>query len=178
MSDSPAPSAGSPAPLVSLTIGGLSRTELLAALTADGVGLNESAEALLAQPEIECPVQTLELATARPVDLSLIDDAPLREVYAAAQEQGLELCPLATGPFLRLAHQEAASTDSALRRQRPPEGALHIASEILDPSFDAPKGFYLRTVEGRRWLRGYRCDDEYVVPPETTYVFARSITSR
>ena len=34
----------------------------------------------------------------------------------------------------------------------------------LRADHDYPKGFYLRVVDGVTWLRGYRCDDEYVWP--------------
>jgi len=89
-------------------------------------------------------------------------------------EQGLALCPLATAVHLRLVHTERESSDPELRRQQPPEGALKIASPILDPHLEIPKGFYLRTVEGQRWLRGYWCSLDFVLPPTMTYVFAHA----
>ncbi len=44
-------------------------------------------------------------------------------------------------------------------------------SELRD---DYPKGFYLRVVDGRAWLRGYRCDDEYDFDPADRFVFRRA----
>lgn len=155
-----------------VVIGDLTCEQLRSALHDQQVGLNENAEALLARAEMATPVTTLQLVTLTPADLGFPEGAPLGTVYEAAVDQGFRLCPLATGPYLRLVHREDGSDDPELRRHRPPEGALHVASPVLDPDYEVPKGFYLPTVSGQRWLRGYRCDDEYVVPPETVYVFA------
>lgn len=157
-----------------ITVGGLSGKELRLALTTSGVQLNENAEWLLERPEMLLPQPVeLSLVAVSVNELGLEDGACLEEVYTAAQERGLALCPLATAAYLRLVHTEQESSDPELRRQRPPEGALHIASPILDPQFEVPKGFYLRTVDGQQWLRGYRCDLDYALPPTMTYVFAR-----
>lgn len=46
-------------------------------------------------------------------------------------------------------------------------------SDALAPHFEVPKGFYLRTVNGQRWQRRYRCDLNVVLPPPMTSVSAR-----
>lgn len=158
-----------------LRIGELTTRGLRTALEAMDAGLNDSAELLLGRPEMAVPEPVdLALVSCSVRDLGLPGGGTLDEVFAAARAMGLALCPLATGPYLRLVHREAASRDRALHRRRPPEAALHVASQPLDPRFEVPKGFYLRTVEGRRWLRGYRCSDDYVVPPDTVHVFTRA----
>lgn len=158
-----------------LTVSSEPGTDLRLALSASGVILNESAELLLDRPEIVIPEPVeLSLVAVSIAALGLGDGGHLEEVFAAALEQGLMLCPLATAVHLRLVHTEPESSDPELRRQRPPEGALNIASPILDSHFEVPKGFYLRTVTGQRWLRGYRCSLDFVLPPIMTYVFARA----
>jgi hypothetical protein len=158
-----------------LKVGGGSADDLRRALSTAGVALNESAELLLARPEILMPAPVeLSLVAVSIAALGLTDGGCLEEVFAAATEQGLALCPLATAVHLRLVHSERESSDPELRRQQPPEGALKIGSPILDRHFETPKGFYLRTVKGQRWLRGFRCDLDFVLPPTMTYVFARA----
>ncbi|WP_380016178.1 hypothetical protein [Deinococcus oregonensis] len=158
-----------------LTVGGRSSDDLRLALSTSGVALNESAELLLNRPEILMPEPVeLSLVAVSIAALGLGDGGCLEEVFTAALEQGLALCPLATAVHLRLVHTERESSDPELRRQRPPEGALNIGSPILDPNVELPKGFYLRTVNGQRWLRGYQCDLAFVLPPAMTYVFARA----
>lgn len=160
--------------LGTLRVGTMSEAQLRAALASAAVQLNEHAKALLARREFISPGPvTLPLVACTVSDLGFPGGATLEQTYAAASERGLALCPLATGAYLRLAHREPESSDPVLSRHRPPDAALHVASPILDPAFDVPKGFYLRTVDGVRWLRGYRCDLDYVVGPETRYVFAR-----
>ena len=160
---------------LALDVGTLSRSALTAALSARGVGLNAHAEMLLAHETFAVtaprPVRVVSLAVA---DLGLRDGAPLGQVFAAAEDRGMALLPAATGPYLRLAMvQQASAPDSVLSAGRAPTGALTVASQPLWDDDDLPKGFYLRTVDGRPWLRGYRCDQDYVWPPSAEFAFAR-----
>lgn len=158
--------------LGAVDVGGRGRTELRAALADAGIAVNESAEILLGLDAIEAGAGVLDLASATPADLGLAGGGSLPAIFAAASEQGLALCPLATAPFLRLVHREDESVDPELRRHRPPDGALHVASPLPPGGTDIPTGFYLRTVSGQRWLRGYRCDADYRLPPDAVFVFA------
>jgi len=104
--------------------------------------------------------------------LGLVDSGVRKQVFAAARMAGLEPCPPIAGPYLRLAlvDQENAP-DSVLSAGRAPAGAVHVASEPVSDAVDHPKGFYLRVVDHQPWLRGYRCDDSYVFPPEQRLLF-------
>jgi hypothetical protein len=105
-------------------------------------------------------------------DLGLGSGATLLEVFAVAHAQGLELCPPDTGPDLRLALRfQADAPDSILSARRSPAGALKIGSAPLGDEVEYPKRFYLRVVDGQQWLRGFRCDLEYVFSPEDQYAF-------
>lgn len=82
------------------------------------------------------------------------------------------LCPAVTGPYLRLAMLDQVSApDSVMSAGRAPTGSLTIAAEPLNEDQDYPKGFYLRTVDGIPWLRGYLCDDLHEFAQEDTFVF-------
>lgn len=107
--------------------------------------------------------------------LGLSGGGTLAQIEAAAHRAGLAVCPPATGPYLRLllTSQEAAP-DSILSAGRPPSGALTVLSEPFnggDP--ELPRGFYLRVVDGVSWLRGYRCDDDYVYSVGDEFVLRR-----
>lgn len=159
-------------PLGRVVVGAMAPAQVREEFARLGVGLNDHAELLMARPEMLLPSPVeLDLLAVTVAQLGFPQGATLPQVHAAARERGLAPCPLATGPALRLVHREAESLDAAMRRQRPPQGALHVASAVLDRDVEVPRGFYLRTVEGRLWLRGYRCDDEYVLGAETTHVF-------
>lgn len=156
-----------------LTIGDRTPEQLRLDLQAHGVALNDAAQTLLRREEIGTPRASLGLVALTPAGLGFPQGAPMPDIFAAALGQGYDLCPLATGPYLRLTYQEAESFDPVLSRHRPPDGALHVASAALDRDFKVPRGFYLRTVGGQKWLRGFHCDDDYIVPATMTYVFKR-----
>lgn len=156
-----------------MQVGALSRVQLLTALAAAGVGLNASAEVLLAHEMFDQQqAETFDVVQRTVEQLGLPDGAPLSTVLATAQAQGLALCPLVTGPYLRLAmlDQESAP-DSVMSNGSAPSASLTVASAPLDATDVLPKGFYLRVVDGRPWLRGYHATDEHLWSPGDCLVF-------
>lgn len=151
-----------------LEVGRLGRDDLLAALAGADIGLNPSAETLLAQPAFDAPApERLQIAVRTPAELGLTAGGTLPEVFAAADRAGLGLLPLTTGPALRLVTLDQPSApDSVMSKGRAPSGSVTVLSAPLDDDHELPKGFYLRVVDGRPWLRGYRCDDEHVNAPD------------
>lgn len=154
-------------------IGGQSRTEIMRSLHDAGVQLNAYAQTLLAHPNFDAPAaRTVRIVERTVEQLGFKHGGVQSDVFAAAKNQGLELCPLVTGPYLRLAMMDQANApDSVLSAGREPTGAIHIASEPLSEDVEYPKGFYLRVVDGQAWLRGYCCDDTYVSAPTQRLAF-------
>jgi len=142
------------------------------------VSLNAHAETLIAHPVFDKrDGETVRVVERTVAELGLADGATLPEVFAAAAGQGLGLCPPETGPYLRLAWPgQANSSDSVLSAGRSPEGAVKVASVLLSDDVEVPKGFSPRVVDGRQWLRGYRCDDLYGFSADDRFAF-RQITS-
>lgn len=161
-----------PAP-VEVEVGGLSRARLLGALRASGVSLNAYAEALIAQPVFDEPAREAVRIVDRTVaELGLTDGGTMPRIFAAAEALGLGLCPVITGPYLRLAWTgQASSADSVMSAGRSPDGAVNVASPALTDDVEFPRGFYLRVVDDRPWLRGFRCDDLYVFSPDVRFAF-------
>ncbi|MFE4469392.1 hypothetical protein ACFRFH_11300 [Leifsonia sp. NPDC056824] len=158
---------------IQLSVGGATRTELRAALQSHGVLLNAHAETLLDHEafDVREPVE-LTIVERSVGELGLGDGGTLPEVYAAAQQQGLSLCPPDTGPYLRLAmRSQPNAPDSVLSAGRSPTGSIKVAAAPLSADVEFPKGFYLRVVDGVPWLRGYRCDDEYRYSAEDRFAF-------
>lgn len=155
-----------------LTVGGTSRQDLREELVAAGVELNAYAETLLEHPRIaRSAAEELTLTRRTVGELGLPAGGTLPQIIAAVQEQGFQLCPPGTGPYLRLAlTSQPSAPDSVLSAGRVPSGALHVLSAPLSEDHEYPKGFYLRVVDGVSWLRGFRCDDEYCMPPESMLV--------
>ncbi|WP_431279239.1 hypothetical protein [Leifsonia poae] len=160
-----------------LQVGGSTRSELRSALDSRGVQLNAHAETLLDHAAFERrdreEINIVERAVG---DFNLSNGATLSEVFAAAREHGLALCPPDTGPYLRLVMtSQANAPDSVLSAGRSPSGALKVASAPLSDDVDFPKGFYLRVVDNQQWLRGYRCDDEYRFSAQDRFAFQQGV---
>lgn len=158
---------------IPVQVGALSRAQLLAALDAAGVGLNASAEVLLRHEAFDDQrVESFDVVRRTVRQLGLAGGAPLSIVLATAQAQGLALCPLVTGPYLRLAMLDQQSApDSVMSNGSAPSASLTVASAPLDTADVLPKGFYLRVVDGRPWLRGYHATDEHRWSPDDCLVF-------
>ncbi|MDI9892878.1 hypothetical protein [Microbacterium sp. IEGM 1404] len=150
-----------------LDVGGIAREELVRQLDAAGIRRNPYAEVLLADPVFDTrAAETIDIVERSVADLGLADGGTLAQVHAAAEANGLALCPPDTAPYLRLVwlDQEVAP-DSILSTGRAPTASLQVATPALRADHDYPRGFYLRVIDGEPWLRGFRCDDEYVAGP-------------
>lgn len=160
-------------PRWSVLVGGLSREAVVARLDAAGIRRNAHAETLLADPVFdERPAESVDVVERSVADLGLHRGGTLAQVYAAAASLGLDLCPADTGPALRLAWlDQNTAPDSILSTGRAPTGSLMVASPVLQDGFDYPKGFYLRVIDGEPWLRGYRCDDDFLHSPQDRIAF-------
>ncbi len=155
-----------------ITIGGLSRDELTHRLRDGGVQVNAHAETLLADDVFDAadPATTLRVVTRTVADLGLHDGAPLSRVIEAVRENGFELCPATTGPYLRLLLTQRSVQGAVQKQGRAPSGSLTVLSRPLRDDDEYPKGFYLRVVDGVSWLRGYRCDDQHRWAPHDVLV--------
>lgn len=159
---------------VKVTIGGLSRDDLRDELSSRGILLNRHAETLLAGSAFNgaAAPQRISVVERTLADLDLSRGAPLSQVFARAEGQGLRLCPLITGPYLRLAMTEQQSArDTLMSSGRAPSGSITVASRPEQDDDEYPKGFYLRVVGSRAWLRGYTCDDEHLWSPQDRFAF-------
>jgi hypothetical protein len=158
-----------------VTIGGLSPQRLRDLLELRGVRTNDQAEILLAGPAFESSAPLWITVVERSVGaLGFPAGATFPELIKGAQALGLVACPPETGPYLRLALPgQAESADSILRVGRAPSASLSVIAEPLTSDGTAPRGFYLRVVDGERWLRGYSCDDDHVWSADDRLVWRR-----
>lgn len=156
-----------------VSVGGLSRRQLMTSLSSRGILVNGHAETLLEDLVFTYRAPRPVAVTERTVaELGLPRGATLPQIFEVAQLQGLLLCPVDTGPYLRLAlNGQEESRDSSMSSGRAPDGGLTVAAEVHSHDDEYPKGFYLRVVDGQAWLRGYRCDDEHVWSPDDRFIF-------
>ena len=156
-----------------VTVGGLSRSQVMSKLRSRGIRLNTHAETLLRDIDFTYRAPSTVAVTARTVlQLGFPTGATLPQIFEAAQHQELLLCPVDTGPYLRIALlEQEESPNSVLSMGSAPAGALTVAASALHHDHEYPKGFYLRVVDNEFWLRGYRCDDEHIWSSDDRFIF-------
>jgi hypothetical protein len=173
----PHPTTPSPLEVTRLVVrvGADDGAALLARLTRAGVRLNPLAEALLLDPRMDSPrPQDVAVVVASVAALGLPDGGTFAQLTAAAAAQGLGLCPLALGPWLRLQRQDSHEPPRPAQQvagQAPP-GAITVASSPPPDEEDIPWGFYLRRIDGEPWLRAYRCWSGHRWAPTDHLAFA------
>lgn len=157
-----------------VTVGGVTKEELLERLHANSVALNEYAEMLFAcdgftTAKVSYDVRTLELAVE---ELEFPSGASLAAILARAQAMGLDYCPLELGPRLRLVYidQPESTVDEPKPHQAPP-GSITVVSQPISDDEDFPRGFYLRRADGVLWLRGYCSPGDHIFAPEDHLLF-------
>ena len=156
-------------------LGGMSKSELLAALQSNGIQLNEYGRSLFANSKFTTSpaisrIATVEISVA---DLGYGEGATMAQIHERAAELGLSLCPLELGPHLRLQflNQPEGHLGHAPSKHRAPPGSITVASHQLTEADDTPKGFYLRRLDGVLWLRGYCSGPEHISSAEDRLVF-------
>ncbi len=160
-------------------MGGLTGSQLAAALSRARVELNQYARELLASDALkraDAPYmcRTVDVSVG---ELGLLGGATIDALYDRALSVGLQLCPLSLGPHLRLAWltQPDSRPSEPAAKNRAPEGSLTVGSvwsseSSHDPAHSAA-GFYLRAVDGVQWLRGFCADRAHVWDRHDRFVF-------
>ncbi|OWA33560.1 hypothetical protein B9G55_19560 [Saccharibacillus sp. O16] len=160
-----------------IDIEGLTKIELYEQLQVQSILLNAYAEELFADERFDPTsskqsIVTVELSAA---DLGFPDGATMPELLARAHAAELHAGPLELGVYLRLhlLDQPAGDLASEVRHQAP-NGSITVVSSPLTDDPDFPKGFYLRRMDGKLWLRGYRADDQHIWNGQDRFIFVKA----
>ncbi len=166
-----------PTTIRTVSVGGLTKLELLEELQRNDISMNEAGKQLFASDlfttsEMRLTMSTVELTIS---NLGFLRGAMIAEIYARAATLGLRLCPLELGPHLRLQYREQpeGALGKPVRYHQAPYGSITIASEPLTEDDDFPKGFYLRRILGDLWLRGYRSGPQHVWDADDHFIFVK-----
>jgi hypothetical protein len=158
--------------IINLEYGGLSKTDLLMRLNSSGILLNEFAKTILSSELFKVAHQTkqITLSVVSIKELGFAEGATMPQIKRKIKEYRLTECPLEIAPYLRLFLKKQREVKIE-RVNQTPLGSLTIFSKPLVEDDNFPKGFYLRKIEGKLWLRGYRCSLDYVWSPNDKLVF-------
>jgi hypothetical protein len=159
-----------------VSVGELSRPELLRVLGDSGIHLNQAAKDLFTDERFQPRRQAVDVKIeARSVSsLGFNGGATYGQIAARAFELGFAECSLELATYLRLQFLNQAEAPESPPSSEPgsPPGAITVASKPLDQSDEVPKGFYLRNIDRALWLRGYRSDASHVWSDADVFVFS------
>lgn len=157
---------------INLEYGGLSKNDLLVKLNDTGILLNEFAKIILLSELFKVSKQKkqIKVVVTSLKELCFSKEATIPEIEKNLKNYGLAECPLELAPYLRLylKNQKEIKEESI---NKAPSGSLTIFSRPLVEDEDFPKGFYLRNIDGKLWLRGYRCSLDYIWSPDDKLIF-------
>jgi hypothetical protein len=159
---------------ITLSYGGVSKSDLLENLQSFGVMLNDFARILFSSDLFKTSAQpgTIQIISLSVDELGFAEGATMPEIKDRIKILGLTECPLEAAPYLRLILSDQEEiTDDLKRKNQNPLGSVTIFSEPLIDDDDFPKGFYLKKTDGKLWLRGYTCSMDYVWKPDDKMIF-------
>jgi hypothetical protein len=157
-----------------IVVGGSSGTSLLHSLAAAGVLMNEHAHRLLAHSAFPSSerTRTVEIALLSVGALGHAEGATMPVILRSAADRGLLPGALELAPHFRLQYADQPEAPIApASRGSAPLGSVTVVSLPISDDPNMPRGFYLRCMNGERWLRGYCCDDEHVWDPGDMLAF-------
>ncbi|MBC7539004.1 MAG: hypothetical protein H7281_09295 [Bacteriovorax sp.] len=149
-----------------ISIGGLTKDQLLQQLIEAGIQFNKYANTLFEHPSFfpQDKIETVQLVKIKSADFDLGNSHSYQEIVNQASSLGLSLCPLYLAAFLRLEYLD-----------QPEEPYLTIASAKPENDENYPNGFYIRNTDNALWLRGYGGDDYCEWPSGNEFIFLKSI---
>lgn len=147
-----------------ISIGGLTKDQLLQQLDKAGIQFNKYAHTLFEHPSFlpDNKITEVQLVKIKFSDLNLSNPCSYQTILEQASKLGLNLCPPYLAAFMRLEYLDQS------------EGPyLTIASTKPVDDDNYPNGFYIRNLENVLWLRGYRAEGDCEWPDENEFIFIR-----
>jgi hypothetical protein len=159
-----------------VSFGGETKGRLLERLAAAQVQINPAGLRLFSDERfctsLQPQVVTVQLVSVG--GLGLARGGVMAQIVGAAEAQGLSVCPLEVAPHFRLQllDQDEGALGSPQTQNTAPPGSITVVSAPLSTDDEVPKGFYLRRIEGKLWLRGYTSWAGHVWQPEDLLAFS------
>jgi hypothetical protein len=149
--------------LPDLTIGGRTAKQLESALSSEGLKVGDWARSMLRSREFTTlpEEQTLSLVRVKVADLGLAGYPTTDQIYAKANDLGLELCPAEAGPQLRLAYKD-----------QPMDEWLYVGMKQIADSDGNPNVFKLDRHTDDSWLYSVWAKPDHQWDPKNEFVFS------
>lgn len=149
----------------------LSKQKLLAKLAALNIGINKYAEQIFDHPNYNYENGASQISIAKTTlhELGLQNGGNFQQISTAMQANNFDYCPIEFAPYIRMHFMEQDAATKATQNIHPPDSYL-IFSAPLQADENFPKGFYIRNIEGKLWLRAYTCSDDYCWDAESEII--------
>lgn len=157
---------------IDLEYGGLPQNDLIEKINSSGILLNEYAKTILFSNFFKTSNKTQKITVIKMTikDLGFPEGATIPQIGRIIKSFGLSECPLEVAPYLRLKLKKQKEIKQEIKNKTP-EGSLTVFSKYNVEDDNFPKGFYLRKISGKLWLRGYCCSLDYTWSPDDQLVF-------
>lgn len=114
--------------------------------------------------------QTIHIREASLEELGFSNGANYGQIEEWVRSSEFAYIPIDFAPYIRMAYRNQKSIGKTFAGQHPPDGII-IFSKPLNKTENFPKGFYIRKIKGRLWLRGFVCSTDYHFPADTRVIF-------
>lgn len=146
-----------------LEIGGKDAKELTRQMKAEGVNISDWANDMLRSRDFTTlpNPQNLNLVRLKVSDLGFTNYPTTDQIYAKANELGLDLCPAEVGPHLRIKNKDQAMDDW-----------YYVGMKQITGSNGYPRVFKLERGADGLWLDGRWARSARTWPPQYEFVFS------
>lgn len=135
------------------------------------IGINEYGMNLLDSPlyAFESKEQSIHIREVSLGELGFSNGATYGQIEEWVRSSEFAYIPINFAPYIRIAYRNQKSIEKSFAGQHPPDGII-IFSKPLKKAESFPKGFYIRKIKGKLWLRGVVCSTDYHFPPDTRII--------
>jgi hypothetical protein len=149
--------------LPDLAIGGRTAKQLESSLASEGFRIGDWARSMLRSRDFTTlpEEQTLNLVRVKVADLGLAGNPTTDQIYAKANDLGLDLCPAEVGPQLRLAYKD-----------QPMDEWLYVGMKQITDSDGNPDVFGLGRDDDGLWLHDDWASPDGTWGPRSEFVFS------
>jgi len=157
---------------IDIEYGGLCKSDLLKKMNSSDILLNEFAETIFFSEffKVSNKRQQITIIATTIKDLGFSKGATIPKIGRCIKSHRLSECPMEVAPYLRLILKNQKEIKKETKNKTP-AGSLTIFSKPIVKDDNFPKGFYLRKINGKLWLRGYCCSLDYIWNPNDKLVF-------
>ncbi|MCL8538626.1 hypothetical protein M9991_17300 [Chryseobacterium gallinarum] len=135
------------------------------------IRINGYGKALLKSPlyKFSFPDEMIKITEVCLWDIGFRNGATFSEIEGFIESGPYDYCPVEFAPYIRLSYLKQPISGFCDKNKHPTDASIIFSKPFLmDDTF--PKGFYIRNIHGKLWLRGFLCSKDYHFPAQTRLI--------